>query len=72
MNLSKRFEGVGGGTGVDEPLVCEDGFLTAVGWTAVSEDLRKPFTRGSVERIVIARECRGEQRWGMGAMVADA
>lgn len=69
MNLASRFEGPGRGTviaGIDEPLVYEDGLLTAVGWTTVSEVLRKPFVRGSVERIVIVRgiEWDGGEEWG--------
>lgn len=59
MNLERRVEGPGRGTVVvDEPLVYEEGLLTAV----VSEVLKKLFPRGSVERIVIVRECRGGQR----------
>jgi hypothetical protein len=53
MNLERRFEGPGRGTVVDEPLVYEDGLLTAVAWTTVSEVLKKPLPRGSVERIVM-------------------
>lgn len=51
MNLESRFEGPGRGAvaaGMDEPLVYKVGILTTV-----SEVLRKPFTRGPVERIVI-------------------
>jgi hypothetical protein len=75
MNLESRFEGPGRGTvvaGMDEPLVYEVGLLTAVGCTRVSEVLWKPFTRGSVERIVIVRGCRVGWRRGMRAMIASS
>ncbi len=66
MNLGSKFEGPGRTVvaWIDEPLVWplvlvyEDGLLTAVGWTTGSEVLRNPFTRGSVERIVIVKGCR--------------
>lgn len=68
MNLESKFEGPGRGTiaaGMDEPLVYEDGLLTVVGWTTISEVLRKPVTRGSVERIVIVRDVGwdGSEEW---------
>ena len=66
MNLESKFEGAGRGTvvvGIDEHEV---GLLTAVGWTTVSEDLKKPFMRGSVERIVMVRGCRVGWWRGMG------
>ena len=56
MNLERRVEGPGrGAVVVDEPLMYEEGLLTEV----ESDVLKKPFPRGSVERIVIVRECRG-------------